>query len=58
MINGEPGLTTESFSSIAAHAASNPLSRYLSITVDAMTKRNMFIMMKNLKKRKVKINNY
>ena len=37
VINGEPGLTTEAFSSIAARAASNPLSRYLSITVDAMS---------------------
>ena len=29
VINGEPGLMTEAFSSIAARAASNPLSRYL-----------------------------
>ena len=37
VINGEPGLTTESFSSIDTRAASKPLSRYLSITVNAMS---------------------
>ena len=42
MINGEPGLMTEAFSSIAACAASNPLSRYLSITVDVMSIKKHF----------------